>query len=457
MKPKKLEFWESEKTKPKTVTPKDEIVEELEKLYKSSFSRLKREPFRSRDYIKDQQWRRIVYLVNEAFENVPFYHKLYRSVGFEPGDLKSWEDFFKLPIVQKEQLIEAGEDAINRKYDRSELFYTRSSGSSGKVLRIAVNKDAILMDTVQGIRQFWLQSDRKYRWNHLLAHIYTVPWWFSSIRGRYETAFISSLIETDKIVKILKDLNPHILSLYPSNLESLLEVSDNLSSRLFLTVVHSEMSSKIQRRRFAAKIGVPVLDEYSSEELTRIALELPCGHYHVHEDAVFLEVLDEESLKHCEDGESGLAVGTNLLNEAMPFIRYCQDDYIELPKKQDDCKINWYQIKRVEGRINDSFLRRDGKVVPAGTLLDASYRWMVDSGIQPYRFEMIQQSLDVITVNLQYGKKEKLDDAKIRSLEDKIRTHLNILLGSRCHVNINVFDKLPDIKGKKHMPIRREF
>ena len=37
---------------------------------------------------------------------------------------------------------------------------------------------------------------------------------------------------------------------------------------------------------------MPVLDEYSSEEATRIAIELPDGHYYVCEDTVHLDVLD---------------------------------------------------------------------------------------------------------------------------------------------------------------------
>ncbi|MEK6934546.1 MAG: hypothetical protein AABW46_01580 [Nanoarchaeota archaeon] len=455
-KPKRLEFWESALTRPATFKPKEEAVNKLEAFYRSRQKSINQHPFLSGDEIKHQQLERIKQLVVIAYKHVPFYHELYSNAGFEPSDLKSWEDFYRLPIVSKEGLLEAGLDnTTNVSFPKDDLYLTRSSGSTGKVLRIAVNEEAILVDTLQGIRQFWLQSEGHYSQNHLLTHVYTVPWWFSSVRGKHETAFISSLVEPEKIVEILRNLKTHVLSCYPSNLESLLTVSHELSNRLYLAVVHSEMSSKEQRKNFSKTLGVPVLDEYSSEELTRIALELPKGAYHVNEDAVVLDILNEKDLRHVQPGETGIAVGTNLLNEAMPFIRYRQGDYIRLPKKEQHSDVKWMQIESIEGRLNDSFVRQDGTKVPAGTLLDASYRWMFDSGIQPYSFEVIQTAYDNVTVNL-YSK-TRFDRTQLALLEDKVKIHLGFLLGRECAIDINVIRDVPHILGRKHRPIRREF
>ena len=51
-------------------------------------------------------------------------------------------------------------------------------------------------------------------------------------------------------------------------------------------------------------------------------------------------------------GRSGLAVVTNLLNEAMPFIRYVQGDYVTLPTDPDPCDVQWTQIASIDGRLN---------------------------------------------------------------------------------------------------------
>ena len=183
-----------------------------------------------------------------------------------------------------------------------------------------------------------------------------MPWWFDSIGGKYPTAFISNLIPPARVAQHLRYLAPKVLSLYPSSLEALMPHVDEFRSSLKLAVTHSEYSSRAARQEWARQLGVPVLDEYSSEEATRIALELPCGHYHVCEDTVHLDVLDPDTMEPQIPGQSGIAVITNLLNEAMPFIRYVQGDYITQPANPEPCDINWSQIASIDGRLNDAFI-----------------------------------------------------------------------------------------------------
>src|SRR5262249_21355673 len=147
---------------------------------------------------------------------------------------------------------------LNPRFNRDDLFPTRSSGSSGQTLLIRVNYDAILTDTIQGVRQFALQSGLKYRAEDLLTHVYTVPWWFDSIGGKYQTAFISNLIPPSRVAQHLRYLGPKILSLYPSNLEGLMPHADEFSSSLYLAVTHSEYSSRTARQEWSRRLGVPV-------------------------------------------------------------------------------------------------------------------------------------------------------------------------------------------------------
>src|SRR5882757_8274910 len=66
---------------------------------------LKRTPFWPRDQMRAWQFERIQKLVDHAYAHIPFYGELYRSVGFMPGDLKDWDDFARLPVVTKDQVI----------------------------------------------------------------------------------------------------------------------------------------------------------------------------------------------------------------------------------------------------------------------------------------------------------------------------------------------------------------
>ena len=391
-----------------------------------------------------------------AYDEVPVYAEKYRAVGFKPGDLKTWEDFERLPVITKDELMAAFPDrCLSRRWPAEDLFSTRSFGSSGKTLLIMVNQEAILRDTLQEVRQLWLQSGLKYSRDHLTAMIYTIPWWFETIGDDFSTAFISGLIAPEAVSHILNDLKPHIISCYPTYLRALIPFWESIDrSNLDLAIIHSESSSSMERRRWSAALGIPVRDEYSSEEATRIALELPCGHYHVCEDAVCLEVLDPEMYRPQPPGTPGLAVVTNLLNEAMPFIRYVQGDYVTWPAEPGRCLIGWSQLASIDGRVNDSFINREGREVPAGTILDLTYRWMFDAGVNLEEFELIQKAPDAIRATMQVD--ASVPRSKVEGSLHHLHDLLRVCLGHPLEVEAEVVPSFPRRPGKRR-PIRREF
>jgi phenylacetate-CoA ligase len=218
-------------------------------------------------------------------------------------------------------------------------------------------------------------------------------------------------------------------------------------------VTHSEYSSKYARKVWSDQLGCPVLDEYSSEEATRIALEMPSGVYHVCEDSVHLDVLHPETYAEQPDGQSGIAVITNLLNEAMPFIRYVQGDYITRPAVPAASDMNWSQIASIDGRMNDAFVNREGRKIPAGSLLDVTYRWMFDRDLHLAQFELVQKREDLIEANFVLG------GATVETRLQGSVSHLEDLLGMCLEhpvkVKANVFTTFPQRTGKRR-PIRCE-
>ncbi|MCX7928535.1 MAG: hypothetical protein N2558_02520 [Patescibacteria group bacterium] len=454
-----VEYWETERL-PSMHKTSLEFRNALALSYNSeTLQRLFEEPFLPPEVIERQQFEKIRELVTLAYYKIPVYRKKYQEVGFEPRDLKDWGDYHFLPVITKDELIDAFPNlCVNPDYMIEDLFPTRSSGSSGKTLRIYVDPQAIIADTLQGIRQFWLQSGGVYNKYQRVAHVYTVPWWVDSLgNGEYQSIFISSLIKPEEIAKILEEVSPDILSLYPSNLQSLVPyLRESVKRELIkLVVTHSEMSSKEERRIMSNQLGgIPVLDEYSSEELTRIALECPCGHYHICEDTVRIDVVDPKSFLPIQKG-TGLVVGTNLLNRAMPFIKYIQGDYITLDEPKE-CYITWRQIDKIEGRQNDAFLRQDGSIVPAGTMLDITYRWMFDIGVNIQEFELAQTS----PVEFRITVKEPtfFSDPERREHSFQHLKHLlETVFSGGINITFNVVDSFPLTTQRKRRPIKREF
>jgi phenylacetate-CoA ligase len=223
---------------------------------------------------------------------------------------------------------------------------------------------------------------------------------------------------------------------------------------LYGIITHSEASSRLERQRWSEQFGVPVVDEYSSEEGTRMALELPCGHYHVHEDAVYLESLNPGSLRAQKRGTPGLVAVTNLLNEAMPFIRYIQGDYVTRPIEEPACLCGWSTLSSIDGRVNDGFVSPTGADIPAGTLLDVTYRWMYDIGAHIQEFELIQLAPDRIRATFQAG--HGISEEKIRASTQHLSDLLEVCLGYPFTLELEITKKFPKRSGKRR-PIRREF
>jgi len=355
-------------------------------------------PKRSLDEIRAWQFARIGKLVQHAYENVPFYKDIYSSIGFQPGDLKTWEDFKSLPVITKDQVIaNYPHNMLARGESVDELVISRSSGSSGKVLDIAYDSRAMGTYILAGLRLY--EMGFSYRPWHRQLYVYTSPYPLDSLFGLYPMKFVPTLAPVQQIIDQLLAYKPRLLVCYPSHLKQIAQEMTPLQRRsigLRCISVNSEMSTQKERNALSEMFGCPVLDEYSSEELTRIAAQCRQKKYHVFEDINYLETLDEAG---APTSGQGVLVGTNLHNFAMPMIRYKQNDLVTI--ENCDCPCGWHfrQITNLQGRKNDNFIMPSGKILSSGFLLDATYDMILTYRDAVRDFCLIQDT--ATTVRLQ--------------------------------------------------------
>lgn len=421
--------------------------ERLEEKLNTSWNSLRDFLYSPKENIRAWQLRRISYLVDYAYENIPLYHEKYSKIGYIPGSIKTWDDFYKLPYLHKEELISGFPDKIAK--DRNDfLLSTRSSGSSGKFVTIAVSLEAIYKDTLQTIRQFYMQSGGKYNADDTILFIYTCPWWITEIKGKYKQDYLPTTTKVEVALKHIKQTRPRYISTYPTYLEKIASKGVKLSDYgVELVIVHSEQSNAKQRKMLSDALNVEVLDEYSSEELTRIALECPYHHYHLEEDACFIEIIDEKGNK-LDDGEMGIVVGTNLLNTSTPIIRYIQGDLASISKDEKcKCGSNARIIKGVEGRAMDSVLTPDGDKIPASCFMDIAYNWFLvyDIPVHGLRYQFIQRKINELELYIIKGE---------YSLNlEKIKESIYTLIPRSMEIKIFIVDKLPETNGLKYRPV----
>lgn len=405
-------------------------------------------PKQNREEIKKYQLNKLSELTDYAFTNIPLYKRKFDSIGFKPGDIRSFDDFEQLPILYKDELIEAYPYGIVKNLD--DLKYsTRSSGSSGRFVTIAVDLNAIYTDTLQGIRQLLRQSDFRYREQDGVLFTCTNPWWITQIDGKFKQDFLPTTTTPKDALDHIMKTRPLIIDTYPTYLQKLCELGANLSdSGVKYVIVHSEQSDRKTRLDMGKALCVQVRDEYSSEELTRIALECKSGNYHLEEDSCYVEVLDEITKQKMEKG-TGLVVGTNLLNHATPIIRYHQGDIVTIDSdKTCDCGHNGRIITEIQGREMDC-IQSAGKRIPASAFMDLAYNWYLIHKIPVHsmKYQIAQTAENVLTVYLKKGA-FGLTEADYNTIKESMYS----LVDRDMKINIEITGKFIQ-NSKKFKPV----
>jgi phenylacetate-CoA ligase len=363
---------------------------------------LHRLPYIPRHKMRDWQFQRICRMVEHAYSKIPFYRDLYDGAGFRPRDLRTWDDFTRLPVVTKDSVISNYPSRmLEVGYDLDRLIVSRSSGSTGKVLDIAYDQRAMSTFILAGFRLY--RMGFPYRPWHKQVYIYTSPYPLRSVFGLYPLHFVSTLTPVSETAAVLRRERPALLVCYPSHLRQIAQQMPDRDRRalgLKLISVNSEMSTQAERDELKRQFGCPVLDEYSSEELTRIAAQCLSGHYHLFEDINYMEVLDDQG--QATDGV-GVLTGTNLHNFAMPMIRYRQNDLGRIEESTCSCGWRFRCLTQLEGRRNDSFVMPSGKVLSSGFLLDATYDFLLAYRTAVREFCLVQESPASVSLQIVPG------------------------------------------------------
>ena len=73
---------------------KDSIhSDNVKKQMEEEWTNIRNFPYQSYKKIREWQLKRISYLVDYAYENIPLYRKKYDEIGFKKGDIKTWRDY----------------------------------------------------------------------------------------------------------------------------------------------------------------------------------------------------------------------------------------------------------------------------------------------------------------------------------------------------------------------------
>ena len=361
----------------------------------------------SPDILRAGQEQQLRELGRHFAEHCPFHHARLLGAGLDPAQPLDLQMLQRLPLLRRRQLQDAGDQLFSRHVPASHLPVTemRTSGSTGEAVMVLTTQVSKLFWLAQTLREHqWWQRDYQgtlvaLRANLSQAHVSQDNWGppVSLVSASGPAHAISMARGSVQLLSDLQEIAPDYLLLHPTALQDLLRAlpadGTALSSVRQIRSIGETLgeSLRVQTRE---RLGIEIVDCYSSQELGVIALQCPAsGLYHLMAEHLIVEVLDEHG-HACREGEIGEVVISDLHNFATPLLRYALGDHAEVGGPCS-CGRNLPTLRRIHGRSRNMLRHPDGR-----------RRWPF--GFDPLRqvapmirqFQLVQHSLEALELRL---------------------------------------------------------
>ena len=96
-----------------------------------TYKKLIQNQCKSYEELKEEQEKQLRNMINFAYKNVPYYHKLFDDLKLSPDDIKKLEDLEKLPILTKEIIKQNWDDFKHVNLNKMKYYNNATGGSTG--------------------------------------------------------------------------------------------------------------------------------------------------------------------------------------------------------------------------------------------------------------------------------------------------------------------------------------
>ncbi len=337
--------------------------------------RFQRSQWWPREKLIELQNKKLRLIIKHAYENVPFYHKLYSEAGINPDSIVDIESFRKLPIITKEDLRRVPlEERTARGIDVSKCEVRTTSGSTGAPIKILKEPLAIAYTEAFYLMMYWNYGIRPFhkicrviptpvgRDIKLGRMIDTVGFWGAFRRRKARPLSLATDIRAHP--EFFLSWKPDAIMANPSYMRALVMVCEEVGKYPSFRIVSTrgEILDDSTRKLIMDFFSAEVFDAYGSAEVGPIAIECPTHFaYHIPIDFTVTEFLRNGG--PVTSGEPGEVCVTGLNVFATPVIRYMLGDVATPIDDECPCGRGLPLLKNIQGRIVDYILTTDGLYV----------------------------------------------------------------------------------------------
>lgn len=371
------------------------------------YKNLTQNQWKNYEELKTEQEIQLRNMINFAYNNVPFYHKMFIELKLNPNQIRNLEDLEKLPVLTKD-IIKRNWDDLKPINLHKIKYYDRSTGgSTGTPLKYRLSKfdrflgGAIwyrgwgyagydLGDKVVFLGGASLDIDKKQslakKFNEQVRNI------------KLLSSFDLSEADISRYITIINSFKPKLIYGYASSLYFFAkwvegnDINIHFPSAIIPTSekLYPNMKEKIQQA-----FCCDVYDSYGLNDGGISCYTCPENHgLHIDTERSIMEIVDKNGIQLIK-GE-GKIIATSLYNYAMPFIRYDTGDLGDLTDEVCSCGRGYKLLKEIVGRSVDILVTPEGKNVHGWFFLYIFWRYC--TGIKEY--QVVQKNINTIIIKI---------------------------------------------------------
>lgn len=302
-----------------------------------------------------------------------FYQKKLEGINID--DIKSQEDFEKLPFTWKGDLRDAYPLGLQAVSDEEIVRIHSSSGTTGLPV--------IIPYTQKDVDDWATMFARCYEMAGITNkdRIQITPGyglWTAGIGFQLGAEKLGAMAipmgpgNTEKQLRMMMDLESTVLCATSSYALLLAEEIEKrgIGEKIKLKkgVIGSERWGEKMRKRIAEELGIELYDIYGLTEVYGPGIGISCKYdmgMHYWDDYIYIEIVDPNTGEVLPDGEVGEIVITTLQKEGAPLIRYRTHDLSKIIPGECPCGSKHPRIGTIIGRTDDMVKVKGVNIFPS--------------------------------------------------------------------------------------------
>ncbi|MDO4464635.1 MAG: phenylacetate--CoA ligase [Bacillota bacterium] len=378
----------------------------------------------SRDELADLQSKRLVKVVNRVYHNVEYYRKKMQEVGIEPGDIQGIEDIDKLPYTTKDDLRDTYPFGLFAAPQSEIVRIHASSGTTGKATVVGYTRRDIDVWSECVARALTMAGVTR---GDTIQVAYGYGLFTGGLGAHYGAEHLGATVvpmstgNTKKLTTMMIDFGVTAIACTPSYLlhiaETLEANGDIPNIKLKAAICGAEPWTEQMRLQIEDKLHISAHDIYGLSEVMGPGVACDCKYHkglHVFEDHFLPEIIDPETLRPIEAGQTGELVFTTLTKEGLPLIRYRTKDLTSISYDKCECGRTTARISRFKGRSDDMLIIRGVNVFPSQ--VEAALLEM--GGTTPHYMMIVDRVNNLDTLEVQVEVEERFFSDEIKELEN---------------------------------------